>query len=56
MSVCLCMNFLCMSVPICCYACIFMVKVIVHEVIVCILGHHVDVGYYDVNVLAKIVH
>ena len=35
MSVWFCMHFLCMSMSICCYACIFMVKVIVHKVIVC---------------------
>ena len=35
MSVWLYMHLLCMSVPICCYVCIFMVKVVVHEVIVC---------------------
>ena len=34
MSVWLYMHLLCMSVSICCYACIFMVKVVVHKVIV----------------------
>ena len=31
---------LCMSVSICCYACIFMVIVVSHEVIVGIFDHH----------------
>ena len=34
------MHLLCMSVSTCFYACIFMVKVFVHDVIVVILGHH----------------
>jgi len=38
------MNLLCISMFIWCYACIVMVKVVVHEVIVCILGHHDAVG------------
>ncbi len=38
------MHLLCMSVSICCYACIFMVNVVVHEVIVYILGHEDVVG------------
>ena len=35
MSVWLYVHLLCMSVSICCYACIFMVKVVVHNSIVC---------------------
>ena len=38
------MNLLCMSEFICFYACIVMVKFIVYEVIVIILGHHDGVG------------
>ena len=38
------MHLLCMSMPICCYECIVMVLVVVHEVIVGILGHHDVVG------------
>ena len=54
MSVWLYMHFLCMSMHICCYECIFMVKVVVHEVIVFILGHHDVVGHYDVDVFTEI--
>jgi len=38
------MHFLCMSVYVCCYACIIMGMVVVHEVIIGILGHHDVVG------------
>jgi len=45
MSVCqLYMHFLCMSVSVCYYACIIMGTVSVHEVILCILGHHDFIG------------
>jgi len=41
MNVCrLYMHLLCMSMSICCYACIVIVKVVFHEVIVYILGPH----------------
>ena len=38
----------------CYYACIFMVMVVVHEVIVCSLCHHDVVGMFDVYVLVEI--
>ena len=39
-----CICHVCMPVSICFYACIGMVIVVVHEVIVGILGHHDVVG------------